>query len=90
MRRASKRKLSAKRANGPITAAAEDILHEMGVLVIPDIYINAGGVTVSYFEWLKNLSHVRFGRMGKRFEQGSFDRLLNFVENETGQKTFDR
>ncbi len=81
-----KAKIIGEAANGPITAAAEDILHEMGVMVIPDIYINAGGVTVSYFEWLKNLSHVRFGRMGKRYEQGSFDRLLNFVENETGRK----
>lgn len=81
-----KAKIIGEAANGPITAAAEDILNEMGVMVIPDIYINAGGVTVSYFEWLKNLSHVRFGRMGKRYEQGSFDRLLNFVENETGRK----
>ncbi len=81
-----KAKIIAEAANGPITAAAEDILQEMGVMVLPDIYINAGGVTVSYFEWLKNLSHVRFGRMGKRFEQGSFDRLLSFVEGETGRK----
>ena len=81
-----KAKIIGEAANGPITAAAEDILNEMGVMVIPDIYINAGGVTVSYFEWLKNLSHVRFGRMGKRFEQGSFDRLLSYVEGETGRK----
>jgi glutamate dehydrogenase (NAD(P)+) len=80
-----KAKIIGEAANGPITAAAEDILQEMGVMVIPDVYINAGGVTVSYFEWLKNLSHVRFGRMEKRFEQAAFDRLLNFVETETGR-----
>jgi len=58
-------------------------------MVIPDIYLNAGGVTVSYFEWLKNLSHVRFGRMGKRFEQTTYENLLNAVENATGRKLSD-
>lgn len=81
-----KAKIIAEAANGPITAEAEAILQEMGVMVLPDIYINAGGVTVSYFEWLKNLSHVRFGRLEKRFEQASFDRLINYVEGETGRK----
>lgn len=80
-----KAKIIGEGANGPITAAAEEILQEMGVLVVPDLYINAGGVTVSYFEWLKNLSHVRFGRMEKRFEQAAFDRILQFVETETGR-----
>jgi glutamate dehydrogenase (NAD(P)+) len=56
-----------------------------GVMVIPDIYLNAGGVTVSYFEWLKNLSHVRFGRMGKRFEQTTYENLLRAVESTTGR-----
>ena len=55
-------------------------------MVIPDIYLNAGGVTVSYFEWLKNLSHVRFGRMGKRFEQTTYENLLRVVEDATGRK----
>lgn len=80
-----KAKIVAEAANGPTTAAATQILLRNGVLVIPDIYLNAGGVTVSYFEWLKNLSHVRFGRMGKRFEQRSFENLLQVVEKNTGR-----
>ena len=59
------------------------------MLIIPDIYLNAGGVTASYFEWLKNLSHVRFGRMGKRFEQTSFEKLLRVVEESTGRRLSD-
>src|SRR5687767_9416968 len=82
-------KIVAEAANGPTTAAAEVILTEKGVMVIPDIYLNAGGVTVSYFEWLKNLSHVRFGRMGKRFEQASFERLLRVIEDNTGRRLSD-
>lgn len=80
-----KAKIIAESANGPVTANAEPILEEKGIMVIPDVYINAGGVTVSYFEWLKNLSHVRFGRMGKRFEQGAYDRILDIIEKETGR-----
>lgn len=84
-----KAKILAEAANGPTTAAAERILSRKGVLVIPDIYLNAGGVTVSYFEWLKNLSHVRFGRMGKRFEQTSAENLLRVVEESTGRRLSD-
>ncbi|HSE23848.1 MAG TPA: Glu/Leu/Phe/Val dehydrogenase [Pyrinomonadaceae bacterium] len=84
-----KAKILAEAANGPTTARAAEILLRRGVLVIPDIYLNAGGVTVSYFEWLKNLSHVRFGRMGKRFEATSFEKLLRVIEENTGRKLSD-
>ena len=82
-------RILAEAANGPTTAAAAEILRSKGVLIIPDIYLNAGGVTASYFEWLKNLSHVRFGRMGKRFEQTSFENLLRVVEESTGRRLSD-
>lgn len=82
-------KIVAEAANGPTTAGAERILGKKGIMVIPDIYLNAGGVTVSYFEWLKNLSHVRFGRMGKRFEQTTNENLLRIVEDTTGKKLTD-
>jgi glutamate dehydrogenase (NAD(P)+) len=80
-----KAKIVAEAANGPTTPAAESILLKKGVMVIPDIYINAGGVTVSYFEWLKNLSHVRFGRMEKRFEEKSQRNMIELVESLTGK-----
>ncbi len=73
-------------ANGPTTVEADEILARKGVMVIPDAYVNAGGVTVSYFEWVKNLGHVRFGRMQKRFEQGAYGRLLDAVESVTGRR----
>lgn len=84
-----KAKILAEAANGPTTARAAEILLRRGVLVIPDIYLNAGGVTVSYFEWLKNLSHVRFGRMGKRFEATSNEKLLRVIEENTGRRLSD-
>jgi len=80
-----KAKIVAEAANGPITADAEEILIKRGVVIIPDMYLNAGGVTVSYFEWLKNLSHMRFGRMEKRFDQERYNNLVNTVEKLTGK-----
>lgn len=74
-------KIIGEAANGPTTASAHKTLKEKGALIIPDSYLNAGGVTVSYFEWLKNLSHVRFGRMEKRFEESSYRKILNVIEN---------
>lgn len=71
-------------ANGPVTADADAILNEKGVLIIPDIFLNAGGVTVSYFEWLRNLSHVRHGRMNRRFEEHSARRILEAIETLAG------
>jgi glutamate dehydrogenase (NAD(P)+) len=79
-------KIIAEGANGPTTADADRILHERGVLQIPDMFLNAGGVTVSYFEWIKNLSNIRFGRMERRFEAMSNDRILKAVEQLTGKK----
>ena len=76
----------AEAANGPTTADAEAILRSRRVLVIPDMYLNAGGVTVSYFEWLKNLSHVRFGRMAKRFEELTARRMVQAIESTTGKQ----
>lgn len=81
-----KAKIIGEAANGPISPAGSEILAKKGIMVIPDIYINAGGVTVSYFEWLKNLSHVRFGRMQKRFEEKSQRNMITLVEELTGQK----
>lgn len=80
-----KARIIAEGANGPITSVAEEILLKRGIFVMPDMFVNAGGVVVSYFEWLKNISHVRFGRMDKRFEEGSNTRLVNTIENLTGK-----
>jgi glutamate dehydrogenase (NAD(P)+) len=73
----------AEGANGPVTADADQMLREAGRLILPGIYANSGGVTVSYFEWVKNLSHVRFGRMQKRFEEGAFRKLVGAIEAST-------
>jgi glutamate dehydrogenase (NAD(P)+) len=80
-----KAKIIAEGANGPTTPEAEEILVKKGVMVIPDMYANAGGVTVSYFEWLKNLQHVRMGRMAKRYTEDSYTRLIGALERATGK-----
>lgn len=85
-----KAKIIAEAANGPITPDAEEVLLKKGVMIIPDIYINAGGVTVSYFEWLKNLSHVRFGRMNKRFEEYTQSNMLDVIEKSTNKNISKR
>lgn len=81
-----KAKIIAEGANGPTTPGAEDYFIKNGGLIIPDMYCNAGGVTVSYFEWLKNLSHVSFGQMDRRYTESSNLNLVNTVESITGAK----
>ena len=73
-------------ANGPVTAGADDILREKGAVIIPDMYANAGGVTVSYFEWVKNLSHIRFGRMQRRQEEGRHQLVVDELERLSADK----
>jgi len=80
-----KAKIIAEAANGPLTPEADEIFVKKGVLVVPDMYLNAGGVTVSYFEWLKNLSHVRYGRMEKRFTENVHSRIVKQIETLTGK-----
>jgi glutamate dehydrogenase (NAD(P)+) len=84
-----KAKIIGEAANGPLTPEADDIFISKGVLVVPDIYLNAGGVTVSYFEWLKNLSHVRYGRMEKRFTENMNTHILGQIETLTGKTVTD-
>ncbi|KGE14701.1 Glu/Leu/Phe/Val family dehydrogenase [Sphingobacterium deserti] len=84
-----KAKIVGEAANGPITAEADEILHSKGILVLPDVYLNAGGVTVSYFEWLKNLSRVRYGRLEKRFNDNMYKELIDIIESMTGKRVSD-
>ena len=77
-------------ANGPITAGADAMLRGKGTVIIPDLYANAGGVTVSYFEWVKNLSHIRFGRMQRREEEVRHRMLIDELEKAAGIKFTDK
>ena len=81
-----KAKIIGEAANGPLTPEADEIFAAKGTLVVPDMYLNAGGVTVSYFEWLKNLSHVRYGRMEKRFTENMNNHILGQIEELTGKQ----
>ena len=85
-----KAKIIGEAANGPLTPEADEIFIKKGVLVVPDMYLNAGGVTVSYFEWLKNLSHVRYGRMEKRFTENQNRSILAQMEDLTGKTVNER
>ncbi len=73
-------------ANGPITFGADEVLRQKGCVIIPDMYANAGGVTVSYFEWVKNLSHIRFGRMQRRAEESRHQMLVDELERLSADK----
>lgn len=85
-----KAKIIGEAANGPLTPEADEILSKKGIIVVPDMYLNAGGVTVSYFEWLKNLSHVRYGRLEKRFNENMNTHILSQIEGLTGKKVVDK
>ena len=76
-------------ANGPITFNADEILRERGKIVLPDAYVNAGGVTVSYFEWIKNISHIRFGRMQRRLDEYRGERIIDVIEMLTDKTVPD-
>ncbi|MBG29770.1 MAG: glutamate dehydrogenase [Opitutae bacterium] len=78
-------KVIAEAANGPVTFDADKILRGKGVTIIPDAFLNAGGVTVSYFEWLKNLSHVRFGRLDRRYEEAQGQAIIDVLEETLGK-----
>jgi glutamate dehydrogenase (NAD(P)+) len=82
-------KLIIEAANGPITYGADEILNKKGVIIIPDAYANAGGVTVSYFEWIRNISHIRFGRMQKRHDELRGHQMTSMLEEVTGSKVSD-
>ncbi len=84
-----KAKIIGEAANGPCTPEADEIFQKKGILCVPDMYLNAGGVTVSYFEWLKNLSHVRYGRMEKRFTENLNSHILTQMETLTGKMVND-
>lgn len=81
-----KAKLIGEAANGPLTPEADEVFAKKGIIVVPDMYLNAGGVTVSYFEWLKNLSHVRYGRLEKRFTENMNAHIIGQIEAVSGKK----
>ena len=82
-----KTRLIIEAANGPISFEADQKLFEKGVMIIPDIYVNAGGVVVSYFEWVKDISHIRFGRVEKRFQEQKILDIIDLIDKKTNTKT---
>jgi glutamate dehydrogenase (NAD(P)+) len=82
-------RLICEAANGPVTFEADRILKRQGITVLPDAYVNAGGVTVSYFEWIRNLAHIRFGRMERRYDEMRGQYSVDALEELTGQKLPD-
>lgn len=84
-----KANLIAEGANGPVTFEADEILRKRGVTILPDAYVNAGGVTVSYFEWIRNLSHIRFGRMERRYDEIRGQHVITAIESLTNKKIPD-
>ena len=82
-----KTKLIIEAANGPMSFEADQKLYEKGVMIIPDIYVNAGGVVVSFFEWVKDISHIRFGRVEKRFQEQKILDIIDLIDKKTNTKT---
>jgi len=82
-------KLICEAANGPVTFEADEILRKRGITILPDAYANAGGVTVSYFEWIRNLSHIRFGRMERRYDEMRGRHVINAIESLNGREVSD-
>ena len=78
--------LIAEAANGPVDYEADQRLLERGKVMLPDVYLNAGGVTVSYFEWVKNVSHIRFGRIDRRLEENRGRHIVRLIEEMTGRE----
>lgn len=84
-----KARLICEAANGPVTFEADKILNKRGITILPDAYVNAGGVTVSYFEWIRNLSHIRFGRMERRYDEMRGRHVISAIESLTGREVPD-
>ena len=84
-----KANLICEAANGPVTFEADELLRKKGIIILPDAYVNAGGVTVSYFEWIRNLSHIRFGRMERRYDEMRGRHVISAIESLTGNDVPD-
>lgn len=82
-------KLITEAANGPVTFGADQKLQQRGVVILPDVYVNAGGVTVSYFEWIRNISHIRFGRMQRRHDEQRASQYASLIQEITGTPLSD-